>query len=462
MLSTSHAPAEPAISRSAGDAPKLVPGSLPDRGLPGMAAGRASRLAWLDALRGIAALCVVYQHFGVRVFPEVHAIVYRAFDPGLYGVLVFFLISGYIVPASLERKGSVRSFWISRLFRLFPLFGFVIAITLVLNLLGLASLRGTSQNVAASVLSHLMMLSDLLGTNNVLVVIWTLSYEMVFYLLLTALYTVRVHQRSGTFALTFGAGTLLFGGTLPTIWLSDHTVGPTAIALMSDVLVLAGLAAAVTGRRRLSMLGAWLAAGTGLILLVFNERRFAYEGLTILALMFTGTLLYRAQQGQVSRRKAVTLAAAVFAAAIGSGAWHIPAVTGAADAGRQQIEWVVSVALAGLTFAAGLALKDMRVPRVLAWLGLVSYSVYLLLPVLLDLYDSIPFGPSFRPDAWLQAGLTVAFLGALLACAAATYSLVEAPMQGLGRRVAARLDRPPGSGPARARAVPATAQASSG
>jgi peptidoglycan/LPS O-acetylase OafA/YrhL len=297
-----------------------------------------------------------------------------------------------------------------------------------------------------------MMLSDLLGTNNVLVVIWTLSYEMVFYLLLTALYTVRAHQRSGTFALTFAAGALLLGGTLPTIWLSDHTVGPTAVALISDVLVLGGLAAAVTGHRRLSMLGAWLAAGSGLILLVFNERRFAYEGLTILALMFTGTLLYRAQQGQVSRRKAVAIAVAVFAAGIGAGAWHIPAVTGAADAGRQQIEWVVSVALAGLTFAAGLALKDMRVPRVLAWLGLVSYSVYLLLPVLLDLYDSIPFGTSFRPGAWLQAGITVVFLGALLACAAATYALVEEPMQRLGRRVAAWLETPARERSARASA----------
>jgi peptidoglycan/LPS O-acetylase OafA/YrhL len=444
MRSTIHSVAIPLsllpIRRSA-TGTRQPTARLPPDGTRDQAASRTPRLAWLDALRGVGALCVVYQHFGARVFPAVHAVVYRAFDPGLYGVLVFFLISGYIVPASLERKGSVRSFWISRLFRLFPLFGCVIAITLVLNLLGLASLRGTSQNVAASVLSHLLMLSDLLGTNNVLAVIWTLSYEMVFYLLLTALYTARLHQRSGTFAIAFAAGALVLGGTLPTIWLSDHTFGPTAVALTSDILVLTGLAAALAGRRRLSMLGTWLAAGTGLILLVFNERRFAYEGLTILALMFTGTLLYRAQQGQISHRRAVAIAVTVFAAAIGAGAWHIPAVS-AADPGRQQVEWIVSVALAGLTFAAGLAVKDVRVPRVLAWLGLVSYSVYLLLPVLLDLYDSLPFGPSFRPDAWLQAAMTAAFLAALLSCAAATHSLIEAPMQRLGRRVAARIDSP--------------------
>ena len=37
-------------------------------------------------------------------------------------MFVFFLVSGYIVPASLERKGSVRGFWVSRVFRLYPLY----------------------------------------------------------------------------------------------------------------------------------------------------------------------------------------------------------------------------------------------------------------------------------------------------------------------------------------------------
>ena len=97
---------------------------------PGPVPARGRRLAWLDALRGIAALCVVYAHFGTRVLPQVHRAVYNVFDPGLYGVLVFFLVSGYIVPASLERRGSVRHFWLSRLFRLFPLFVFAIAAVL--------------------------------------------------------------------------------------------------------------------------------------------------------------------------------------------------------------------------------------------------------------------------------------------------------------------------------------------
>jgi len=97
---------------------------------------RGRRLAWLDALRGIAALFVVLNHLDFLVLKQVRAAMARAFDPGLYGVFVFFMVSGYIVPASLERKGSIRNFWISRFFRLFPLFAVAIAGVYVLSRFG--------------------------------------------------------------------------------------------------------------------------------------------------------------------------------------------------------------------------------------------------------------------------------------------------------------------------------------
>jgi peptidoglycan/LPS O-acetylase OafA/YrhL len=195
----------------------------------------------------------------------------------------------------------------------------------------------------------------------------------------------------------------------------------------------------VVGRGRSRAAGAWLAAATALILVAVNGRKSPYEGLTILALMFTGTMLYRAEQGQINRWRAVTVAIGIFTAAIVAGAWHIPGASPQSQAALLQREWVMSVALAGLTFAAGLALRNLSIPSVLAWLGLVSYSVYLLHPLLLDAYDSIPFTHSRHPVG-VQVALTGVFLAALLACCALTYHLVEAPMQRLGRRVAARLD----------------------
>ena len=431
--STRHPSLEPVIAPP--------PGAAASKRAPGNSAARTRRLAWLDALRGFAALCVVYEHFGARVFPAVHAQVLSVFDPGLYGVLLFFLISGYVVPGSLERTGSLRSFWTGRLFRLFPLFGFVIVILLVLHAFGLASLNGTNQNAAAAVFSHLLMLSDLLGGPNLLVVIWTLSYEMVFYLLLTALFTAGLHRRSGELSVTFGTGALVLGGLLPAAWLSRHWLGLTQVALMADGLILGGLTIALVTRGLPRALGAWVAACTALILVVLNEHKSGYEGLTILAFMFAGTVLYRAQRGQMARGRAAAVVTGTFLAAMAAGAWHIPALGAGPSSALRQREWVISVALAGLTFAAGLAMQNVRVPSLFAWLGRVSYSVYLGLPLMLDLYDDIPLPKSYQQSGWLQAGASVVFLAALLAFAATAYRLVEVPLQRLGKRIAVRLDR---------------------
>jgi peptidoglycan/LPS O-acetylase OafA/YrhL len=394
------------------------------------------RLAWLDALRGIAALCVVYEHFGARVLVSADVAVHRVFDPGLYGVLVFFLISGYIVPATLEQRRDLRSFWISRLCRLFPLFALVIGITLVFGRFGLADLTAQGQNVGETALAHLFMLSDLLTGPNFIVVIWTLSYEMVFYLLLTALFTVGLHRRSGTLAVLFVAAALVLGGWLP-FGLVSATFGKTQVALTADVLVVGGLAVAVAFRGLPRALGAWLAACTGLTLVVLNGSRSAYEGLTILALMFTGTLVYRVQHDQISPISGVPVAIGIFAAAITAGVWHPPFLA-SYPAAFDSREWIMSVALAGLTFAAGLAVRNRRVPRFLSWLGLVSYSVYLLFPLLLDVYDKIPFPPSYHDEPWEQAGVAVVYVLVLLASAVTTYHLIELPMQRLGRRLAGR------------------------
>src|SRR5687768_11000857 len=79
------------------------------------------RQAWLDALRGVAVLAVVFEHLLDPLFPEVRANISPWFNFGQYGVMVFFLVSGYVVPVSLERRGSIAGFWINRVFRLYPL-----------------------------------------------------------------------------------------------------------------------------------------------------------------------------------------------------------------------------------------------------------------------------------------------------------------------------------------------------
>ncbi|GAA3090486.1 acyltransferase family protein [Nonomuraea salmonea] len=121
-----------------------------------------------------------------------------AFNLGVYGVLVFFLVSGYIIPASLERHGDVRAFWIGRFFRLYPLY--LAMIVLVLVLAWWIPVRAEVPRDLSSVAAHATMLMDAVGTAGVLNTMWTLSYEMVFYLLAAALFTVGVRDRWGAAA----------------------------------------------------------------------------------------------------------------------------------------------------------------------------------------------------------------------------------------------------------------------
>lgn len=89
------------------------------------------RLDTLDGLRGLAALAVVFFHFFVR-WADPH------FDPTLYphgdwlaqlwpmqvagrfGVLLFFLVSGFVIMMTLERSKGVLDFTVRRAARLWP------------------------------------------------------------------------------------------------------------------------------------------------------------------------------------------------------------------------------------------------------------------------------------------------------------------------------------------------------
>jgi peptidoglycan/LPS O-acetylase OafA/YrhL len=364
--------------------------------------------------------------------------VYQWINPGDYGVFVFFLISGYIVPASLERKGSVRTFWVSRLFRLYPLYLLAVAIAVTLYMMHVGGLRGEGTDPETSILSQTLMMSNVLAGQNVPNVVWSLSYEMIFYLLLTALFMARVHRRSSRYALAFAVVAVAFGGLLPQAYFTNNLWSPRLIALVADLVVLTGLAVAVAMRGMPRLVGAVLAAMVGLTLLAFNGTwLLPWEALSILALMFTGTMLYRAEQGQYPWRRAIPIAVAVLGMAIAAGLWHHIGGYGQPSFIWER-DYFMSLFLAGLTFAIGLALRHVAWPRFLTWLGLISYSVYLLHPLVIEVYRSLPW--TAHHSFWIQVLVDALFLAVLIALCSATYLLVERPMQSVGRRLAKRLD----------------------
>lgn len=126
----------------------------------------------------------------------------------------------------------------------------------------------------------------------------------------------------------------------------------------------------------------------------------------------------------------------VFALVLTAAFWHISSLARSFVAIREGFS---SLALAGLTFAVAMAYRNKKVPRALAWLRLVSYSVYLLHPALIEVYGSVPWtqGVNFVPTELLMVAL---FLLALFVRCALTHRFVEVPMQRQGRRLAQWLD----------------------
>src|SRR5688572_21822797 len=86
--------------------------------------GETGRLAGLDVLRGLAAAAVMLHHHG-----EYYDVLYSGRTPlfvnlhaGHFGVELFFIISGFVILMTIERKRTVRDFAVSRFTRLMPTF----------------------------------------------------------------------------------------------------------------------------------------------------------------------------------------------------------------------------------------------------------------------------------------------------------------------------------------------------
>lgn len=353
------------------------------------------------------------------------------FNIGRYGILVFFLVSGYIIPASLERRGCVRTFWIGRIFRIYPLWLAVVTAILVANLLGFAENRDfDGQNVAEVAFAHVTLLQELLGTTSLLIVLWTLSYEMAFYLLVVALFTVRQQQRSAAVAVVLAVSAAVSaaaGAMLPASALSSAIGTGPLIALASVTMVMA-MYCASTGSPVLRVFGGVLGAVLALTLVPFNGTVPMWEGLVILAVMFLGTAVYRAENGQSTWRSAACAATMVIACAVGSAYWN-----GDESQFFTRSGWIMAFLAAVLTFGLGLTLRRRRIPSFLIGLGTISYSIYLVHPVLLAISDGT-IGRSKQNDPVLE----IALYSILLPLCVVTYRYLELPGQKWGRKLTRR------------------------
>jgi len=230
-------------------------------------AGRAHEPA-LDGLRGVAALIVVVRHcFNAQVWSPVMRLV-LAQSPvavllnGQGAVQLFFVLSGFVLAASLTRSGEPApwsQFYVRRVFRIHP--PYVAGVLLALVVIALAG-RATGVSPmppppalpsAAALAGHLAFPGKAGG---LLPVGWTLTIELIFSFLLPLL-VLAASVAHGLPLLAVSAA-LLFG--------VDHDLAKYAIDFALGVVVQRERASIAAALARIGALGRGALVAAGLAL----------------------------------------------------------------------------------------------------------------------------------------------------------------------------------------------------
>ena len=343
------------------------------------------RLRYIDSLRAIAAMLVLWVHVS-ELFKTVasagsgwvHALTVPI-NAGRLGVVLFFAISGFVIPFSIKlaHRYPVREFLVTRFFRLYPAYWLSVPLGVVTTYW-----IWKIPYPASAFFVNLTMLEYLFDVPPAIGLYWTLAFEFVFYVccaLLVLTGNITRYRRIGALALGL---VLLHIAMVP---LSHGSLYGTSFWPLN------------------------------------------------LGVMFWGTL-YRAEM--------LGLANGLFErACLWGTAFAIVVVYPLFFALYVGIPYpnTIPYSLAILLFIAGTRVVRLEFAP-LPWLGLISYSIYLFHPVVFN--PVLRFIRSTPADGWLWhwhlAAYVVAVLLLTIAVAALVYYAVERPSIRLGRRLARR------------------------
>ena len=362
-------------------------------------------IASLTGLRGVAAMLVFIYHYsalnpGIRLdltVPVIGSILQFPFGLGGSGVDVFFVLSGFLLTLPFARsalgaadKPSLSRYFKRRFLRVFPAYYAQLFLVLLVG----AWFVTWRPQTAGTFIAHLAMFFNI-GPNPVPPVVgvwWTLPVEMGFYLILPIL---ALFMRPSRWVLVVFAGLVL--SIVYRNWCAVHFIGLSPEHVVQAAVQLPGT------------LPEFLFGASAAILVQYLsiKGRASPSGWKLDAMFVVGLLLPALWMWHV---------------VVGAGAsfWqgHLTMLVTPIVLGL-----TLSLSVMGLYWGSRLGVV-LLANRVVYYLGLVSYSLYLWhFPVMQQL--QVIFGPAYGDlPNWIKFPLSAA---AVVAVSSLSYFLVERP-----------------------------------
>lgn len=325
-----------------------------------------NRNGWIDSLRAISALAVVLFHFNsvpVPVPPAWAANVWHtACLQGHWGVIVFFVLSGYCIFSGWNRARGCGDFLWRRVTRIFPPYwgslllvvGLAAAVWLLTGVNDVAVLPRSASAIVANLL---LLTNPLTAVPTLNWVYWTLTSLLAYYAIMGLVLLPRT-------------GRIKF------------------VATLHGVLCLVAIGWPAVGPGPLFFITNWPAFGAGVALAAFPEHR------------HTGV--------------AMLLVSALHAA------WQL-----AHDAVPAASLFVSAATIAALALSRNKTLPAALRP--LAWVGKISYSLYLV-HVPIGVYVLMRFLPPVYAGSLAYIGAQLLLLVITVCAAGLFYLVAERPV----------------------------------
>jgi peptidoglycan/LPS O-acetylase OafA/YrhL len=333
-----------------------------------------ARYEFLDCARALAVILVVLEHFG-----SLPSSLSESVNLGRIGVIIFFCVSGFVIPLSIQKVTSVKQFLVGRLFRLYPAYWVSLIAHFVIWQLGGHLVHSERFVNPMNWIVNATMLQMFAGVKDISQVAWTLGIEWIIYATACVM-IVRANLLKPIRLVWVATGILTAMAVLVPLLLNKRVPGALPQCLLASCL--------------------------GYAYLLNYKQSLDTRGLTFFAVINVICQWACAYVNYDLFRKA-----------------------------GQELNYltvVSSVLLGCFLFVALFLVRSFQFPKPVMWIGIISYSVYLLHGLV----------PVLQIDALPDWAKWVIHKVLIVAVSAASYYIIEKPFQAIGNRLRKSMTTP--------------------